>query len=123
MKAFLYGFLDKVIYVEQPHLFNFNHELVCCLRKALYGLKQAPQVWYQTLVDFLKKLGFERIELDHSVFVSKDCQLFLAIYVDDLLLFGFDEARLTKIQDQLSAQFKMTNLGEISHYLRYGSGC
>ena len=44
--AFLYGFLDEIIYVEQPHLFELNSELVCRLQKALYGLKQAPQVWY-----------------------------------------------------------------------------
>ena len=37
--AFLYRFLDEVIYVEQPHLFELNLELVCQLRKALYGLK------------------------------------------------------------------------------------
>lgn len=42
--AFLYGFLDEIIYVEQPHQFELNPELVCRLRKALYGLKQAPQV-------------------------------------------------------------------------------
>ena len=59
----------------------------------------------------------ERLELDHGVFVSQDRQLFLAIYVDDLLLFASDESRLTNIQDQLSARFKMTNLGDISHYL------
>ncbi len=95
--AFLYAFLDEVIYVEQPHLYELNLPLVCCLRKALYGLKQALQVWYQTIADFLIKLGFERLELDHGVFVSKDRQLFLALYVDDLLLFASDEARLTKI--------------------------
>ena len=42
--AFLYRFFDKIIYVEQSYLFNFNPELVCRLHKALYGLKQAPQV-------------------------------------------------------------------------------
>ncbi len=42
--AFLYGFLDEIIYIKQPHLFEPTPELVCCLRKALYRLKQAPQV-------------------------------------------------------------------------------
>ncbi len=50
--AFLYRFLDEVIYVEQPHRFELRPELVCRLRKALYRLKQAPQVWYQTIADF-----------------------------------------------------------------------
>ena len=40
--SLLYGFLDEIIYFEQPHLFELNPELVCRLRKALYGLKQAP---------------------------------------------------------------------------------
>ncbi len=80
-------------------------------------LKQAPQVWYKTLAHFLKKLSLERLELDHGVFVLQDRQLFLAIYVDKLLLFASDKSRLTDIQDQLSARFKMTNLGEVSHYL------
>ena len=115
--AFLYGFLDKIIYVEQPHLFELNPKLVCQLRNALYGLKQAPQVWYKTLADFLKKLGLERLELDYGVFVSQDRQLFFIIYVYDLLFFGSDEYRFTDIQDQLSVQFKMIDLGEIPHYL------
>ncbi len=115
--AFLYRFLDEVIYVEKPYLFELNPLLVFRLRKALYGLKQAPQVWYQIIADFLIKMGFEQLKLDQGVFVSKNRQLFLALYVEDLLLFASDEACLTKIQVQLSARFKMTDLGEISHYL------
>lgn len=42
--AFLYRFLDKIIYIEQSYLFELYSELVCHLRKALYGLKQVPQV-------------------------------------------------------------------------------
>ena len=42
--AFLYGFLDEVIYIEQPHLFTTKLDKVCKLIKALYGLKQAPYV-------------------------------------------------------------------------------
>ena len=115
--AFLYGYLDKLIFVEQPHLFVTNSHLVCKLKKALYGLKQAAHVWYQTLVDFLLKLGFHRLELDHGVFVSKDKQFFIALYVDDLLIFGTDATRLKAIQKALSDCFKMTDLGEVSHYL------
>lgn len=41
MTAFLYRFLDKIIYIKQFYLFELNFELVCQLHKALYGLKQA----------------------------------------------------------------------------------
>ena len=53
LSAFLYGFLDEIIYIEQSHFLELNSELVCHIHKALYGLKQAPKVWYKTLVDFL----------------------------------------------------------------------
>ncbi len=43
--AFLYGFLDEVIDIEQPHPFAIEKDKVCKLIKALYGLKQAPYVW------------------------------------------------------------------------------
>ncbi len=115
--AFLYGFLDEVIYVEQPHLFEIDIDKVCKLLKALYGLKQAPHIWYKTLVEFLWKLGLQRLELDHGIFVSEDKQLFIAVYVDDLLLFGSDLSRLEQIQQSLRDRFKMTDLGDISHYL------
>ena len=64
----------------------------------LNRLKQAPHVWYKTLVEFLQKLGFQRLELDHGVFVSEDKQLFIAVYVNDLLLFGSELVRLEQIQ-------------------------
>ena len=115
--AFLYRFLDEVIYIEQPHLFTTKPDEVCKLINALYGLKEALHILYKTLVESLKKLGFVRLELDHGIFISKDKQLFIAVYVDDLLFFGANISRLEDIQQKLRDQFKMTDLGDISHYL------
>ena len=114
--AFLLSFLDETIYVKQPHYFAKGLQ-VCHLHKALYGLKQSPWVWYMIFMDFLHKLDFHRSKSDHEVFISENQSIFLAVYVDDLLLFGLDTMRLDEIQHQLSSQFKMTDLNEISHYL------
>lgn len=69
------------------------------------------------MANFFKNLDLEYLEHDYDVFVSQDWQFFLAIYVNDLLLFASNESRLTDIQDKLGAQFKMINLGEVSYYL------
>ena len=95
--AFLYGFLVEVIYVEQLHLFVTELDKFCKLIKALYRLKQATHVWYKTLVKFLKKLRFTRLELNYGIFVSADKQLFIAVYIDDLLIFGLNLPRLENV--------------------------
>ena len=42
--AFLHGFFEEVIYVEQLYLFEIDVNKVYKLLKALYRLKQAPHV-------------------------------------------------------------------------------
>ena len=49
--AFLFGELDKEIYMEQPKGFIVKDQerKVCQLRKAIYGLKQATLQWNKHL--------------------------------------------------------------------------
>ncbi len=88
--AFFYRFLDEEIYIMQPTMFEDGTTRVCFLKKALYGLKQAPRVCYQSLLDFFRKLDFQKTEADHGLFVSADITIFIADYVDNLLLFSAD---------------------------------
>lgn len=114
--AFLYGFLDQMIFVEQPHILSEGIK-VCLLRRALYGLKQSPRVWFETIADFLKKLGLLPSAYDPAIFISDDKEVFVSIYVDDLLIFGSSDQQIAKLTQQLSERFKMTDLGTVSHYL------
>ena len=114
--AFLLNFLNETIYVKQLHYFAKGLKIYH-FHKALYGLKQSSQIWYMIFIDFLHKLSFHRSKLNHKIFISENQSIFLAVYVDDLLLFSLDIIRLDEIQHQLSSQFKMTDLNEISHYL------
>ena len=113
--AFLYGNVEEEIFVNQPEGFEDGTDKVCRLNKALYGLKQSPRVWYQTLSDFLQELGFKPLHADASVFVRDS--LFVAVYVDDLLLFGPDIIEIDIIKTLLNSRFSMTDLGPVAHYL------
>lgn len=113
--AFLYGYIDHEINVEQPHHMTDGTSRACKLRKALYGLKQAPRIWYQTLTNFLRNLGFEPISADLGNFVRSN--MYIAVYVDDLLIVGPSIAEIKKIKRSLRNRFQMTDLGRCSYYL------
>ncbi|KAA3452947.1 Retrovirus-related Pol polyprotein from transposon TNT 1-94 [Gossypium australe] len=57
--AFLNGFLEEEIYIDQPQRFvvSGKEHMVYRLKKALYGLKQAPRAWYARIDSYL---GFNR---------------------------------------------------------------
>ncbi len=115
---FLYRLLDEEIYIMQPTIFEDGTTRVCFLKKALYGLKQAPRVWYQTLLDFLRKLDFHKTKADHGLFVSAEKTMFIAIYVDNLLLFGVDiDPCINDVMQNLWDRFRMTDLDNVLHYL------
>ena len=70
--AFLNGYINEEVYVEQPPGFEDdkkpNH--VYKLKMALYGLKQAPR-GYERLRDFLLSKGFMMEKVDTTLFIKK----------------------------------------------------
>ena len=66
------AFLYRELNMEQPEGFivKGQEKKVCKLVKSIYGLKQAGQVWYELMVDTLRrKLGFEQIHSDAGVYI------------------------------------------------------
>jgi Reverse transcriptase (RNA-dependent DNA polymerase) len=69
---FLYGELDREIYIDQPQGFKSRTHLeyVCKLKKTLYGLKQPPKAWYEKIVEFLIHSGYTVATLDSNLFIK-----------------------------------------------------
>ena len=63
--AFLNGYLEEEIYVEQSEGFVVKgaEDKVYLLKKALYGLKQDPRAWYSKIDDHLIKLGLKKVSV------------------------------------------------------------
>jgi len=112
--AFLYGFIDQVVYVELPHSYELFNK-VALLNKTLYGLKQAPCLWYKTLHDLLMSLDFCWLDSDHSMFVWNG--VIIIIYVDDFLLVEKDKSAIQNVKQCLNDTFKMSDLSSVFYYL------
>ncbi|KAJ8127933.1 hypothetical protein O1611_g5703 [Lasiodiplodia mahajangana] len=112
--AFLYGDIDGDVYMHLPPGFEQLGK-ICKLRKALYGLKQSPRIWYNLLSKVLLELGWTRSRLDEALFY-KD-KLILAVYVDDILIFGKDTEKIAAVKADLSSRFQITDLGPCKHFL------
>lgn len=111
--AFLYGELNEEIYMQQPdgYITPGQEGKVCKLLKSLYGLKQAPRQWNLRIHKFLVDIGFIQLKCDHCVYKHIQKNIILVIWVDDILLFGTDEANHT-VYKQLAAQFDVKYIGE-----------
>ncbi len=115
--AILNSRLVEKVYIEQPLYFdNRNKNQVLLLLHRLYGLKQAARLWLDTFRDEMKKLGFFQFLYD-IVFYINSQGTYVAVYVDDLQIVGFDLSLINKLKMQLVSKFKTTDQGLTAHYL------
>ena len=96
--AFLFGELDKELYIVQPEGFivQGQESKVCWLQKAIYGLKQAALQWNKQLHKSLVILGFKHCVLDSGIYVKiigKDI-IIIIIYIDDALFMGSNKKQI-----------------------------
>ncbi len=104
--TFLYGFFDEKTYIMQPTMFEDSRTRVCFLKKSLYILKKASRVWYQTFLDFVRKFDFHKTEANHGLFVSADKTMFIAVYIDNLILFDIEiDLRSDDVMQNLQDRF------------------
>ncbi|WVZ63247.1 hypothetical protein U9M48_012892 [Paspalum notatum var. saurae] len=121
--AFLNGYINELVYVEQPPGFEDpNHPYyVYRLSKALYGLKQAPRAWYERLRDFLIEKGFTIGRVDTTLFTKKmDNDLFICqVYVDDIIFGSTNEEYCKGFGKMMAKEFEMSMIGELTFFLGF----
>nr|GEX56926.1 retrotransposon protein, putative, Ty1-copia subclass [Tanacetum cinerariifolium] len=120
--AFLNGFLEEEIYMEQPEGFiDHNHpRKVCKLQISIYGLKQASRSCNKRFDEKIKKFGFHQ-NLDEPCVYQKASEsnvIFLILYVDDIILMGNHIPSLQEVKTYLGKCFSMKDLREAAFILR-----
>ena len=120
ISAFTQGNIDTSIYIKQPlgHINPKFPDYVFKLNKALYGLKQSARIWYYTLKEILiTKLGFKSLISENSIFINKELNIIISLYVDDLAIIGPNLNNIKSFIKELTKYFKLKDLGLIKDYL------
>ena len=111
--AYLNNDLKETVYMQIPDRLKCEDENLV-LNKAIYGLMQSGRYWYGKFDNFIKRLGLNISKADKCVYVGfiDTCKVFLALYVDDGLLFSKSRNTLNKIVNILNNEFRInvTNL-------------
>jgi hypothetical protein len=71
------------------------------------------------LDDTLLSLGFRRTLLEHAIYVrwNDNVQLVVGVYIVDLIITGSDRDDIKLFKEEMTAVFKMSDLGLLHYYL------
>ncbi|KAL0282268.1 UNVERIFIED_CONTAM: Retrovirus-related Pol polyprotein from transposon RE2 [Sesamum angustifolium] len=102
--AFLNGYIDEEIYVEQPQGFiaKGSEEKVLRLKKALYGLKQALRAWYSRIDKYFMDRGFWRSLSEPTLYIKSQ---------------GNNEKMIQDFKEDMMKTFEMSDLGLMHFFL------
>ncbi|EGD74758.1 hypothetical protein PTSG_12519 [Salpingoeca rosetta] len=113
--AFLNAPVDHEIYVQPPAVDGiFSPNTVLRLKRGLYGLKQSPRLWNHTLDAWMREQDFVATATDACIY-RRTCKggkmMWVAVYVDDLLIFADSDSDMAAFKKAISKRFKMKDLG------------
>ncbi|RVW37281.1 Retrovirus-related Pol polyprotein from transposon TNT 1-94 [Vitis vinifera] len=120
--VFLHGELSEEVYMDLPPgcmVPKKQCQKVCKLKKSLYGLKQSPRAWFGRFTKSMRAFGYRQSNSDHTLFLKKQHGKIttLIVYVDDMVVTGNDPEERKALQNYLSREFEMKDLGPLKYFL------
>ncbi len=92
---------------------------VCLLRRSISGLKQAPKCWNEAALSVLMAAGFTSTSADTCLYVQvkNGIQIFILLYVDDMLVMSSTLQAIQEAKSILFRTFTMKDLGPVDTFL------
>ena len=119
--AFLYGDLEKQVFMKQPLGFVAQGESskVSYLWRAIYEVKQSPHAWFAKFTGFLSALGFTSWAVNPTVLSkkTKGDLVILAVYIDDIILIRSDNIGILFTKTYLQQHLNIRDLESPRYFL------
>ncbi|RDX67894.1 hypothetical protein CR513_53177, partial [Mucuna pruriens] len=113
--VFLHDDLDEEIYMEQPPGFVAQGESNPCM-----DLNSPQELDLESLAQVVQNFMMTRSEADHFVFYchssSGKC-VYLVVYVDDIVITGNDDIKISQLKQCLFNHFQTKDLGHLKYFL------
>jgi Reverse transcriptase (RNA-dependent DNA polymerase) len=116
--VFLNSPLEEEIYLCLPSGIEGAGRVKWLLR-SLYGLKQASRVWNDLLNAVLEEIGYHRCSSNYCMYVFRwgTTVVYLAVYVNDMLMLGNCFETMHEHKTQLGKRFKLKDLRDAKYIL------
>ncbi|RVW37258.1 Retrovirus-related Pol polyprotein from transposon RE1 [Vitis vinifera] len=120
--VFLHGELSEEVYMDLPPgcmVSKKQCQKVCKLKKSLYGLKQSLRAWFGRFTKSMRAFGYRQSNSNHTLFLKKQHGKIttLIVYVDDMVVTGNNPEERKTLQNYLSREFEMKDLGPLKYFL------
>lgn len=116
--AFLHEDIDEHIYLTAPEGVSLrNPGQYLRLRRVLYGLKQAPQLWHDTWLSMMDKIGFKPFISDQCIFQRE--KLWLLMYVDDIIIISPSDNLIKTLERELHLYLDVKDLDILQSFSEY----
>jgi hypothetical protein len=125
--AFLQAKMRTRMFVIIPKIFGILFpEYAWCTGKpvrllmSMYGTTLCGKYWYLDLLDFLKEIEFKEGGCVKCSFIKEfadGSKIYLLNYVDDMLYYGTDTAKVQAFERELGERFHLELLGNAHWYL------
>ena len=114
--------------MEQPEGFKIpsSENKVLYLKKALYDLKQAGLIWWNTLNNSMKELGFEWIKSDPGIFLYKRkgfLTVVAIVYIDNTVFYSPSKVIVDKIKGHFMRKWECWDFSEATEFLHMCIKC
>ncbi|RVW13485.1 Retrovirus-related Pol polyprotein from transposon RE1 [Vitis vinifera] len=99
------------------------------IEEVIVWVEAIPRAWFGRFTKSMRAFGYRQSNSDHTLFLKKQHGKIttLIVYVDDMVVTGNDPEERKALQNYLSREFEMKDLGPLKYFLRIEetgiSGC